>query len=80
MEVLAGFVTRLDTPPSSARHHPVSRIARDNPRQPLFFDAMQLSGVSLGPACADVSFCRHGAQVAVSVLKRTGDLRIITAI
>ena len=27
MEVLAGFVTRLDTPPSSARHHPLSRIA-----------------------------------------------------
>ncbi|MBK3800705.1 hypothetical protein GAY33_15920 [Azospirillum brasilense] len=52
----------------------------DNPRLPLFFDAMQLSGVSLGTACADVSFCRHGAQVAVSVLKRTGNLRIITAI
>ncbi|WP_200476252.1 hypothetical protein [Azospirillum argentinense] len=46
----------------------------------MFFDAMQLSGVSLGTACADVSFCRHGAQVAVSVLKRTGNLRIITAI
>jgi hypothetical protein len=26
-EVLAGFVTRLDTPPSSNRHHPVSAIA-----------------------------------------------------
>ncbi|MGX9432818.1 hypothetical protein, partial [Bradyrhizobium sp. LeoA1S1] len=27
-EVLAGFDTRLDTPPISVRHHPVSRIAR----------------------------------------------------
>ncbi|WP_207231131.1 hypothetical protein, partial [Bradyrhizobium sp. Leo121] len=26
-EVLAGFDTRLDTPPISVRHHPVSRIA-----------------------------------------------------
>jgi acyl-CoA hydrolase len=26
-EVLAGFVTRLDTPPVSGRHHPVSAIA-----------------------------------------------------
>ncbi|WP_210315558.1 hypothetical protein, partial [Nitratireductor aestuarii] len=26
-EVLAGFVTRLDTPPLSNRHHPVSAIA-----------------------------------------------------
>ncbi|MFC5357718.1 hypothetical protein ACFPMG_22175 [Azospirillum himalayense] len=46
----------------------------------MFLDAVELSGVSLGPACADVSFCRHGAQVAVSVLKRTRNLRIITAI
>ena len=29
-EVLAGFVTRLDTPPFSARHHPVSAIAHTN--------------------------------------------------
>jgi len=28
VEVRAGFVTCLDTPPSSNRHHPVSRIAR----------------------------------------------------
>ncbi|MGY0715096.1 amylo-alpha-1,6-glucosidase [Azospirillum argentinense] len=55
-------------------------IRFDNPRLPLFLDAVQLSGVSLGPACADVSFCRHGAQVAVSVIKRTGNLRIITVI
>jgi hypothetical protein len=27
-EVLAGFDTRLDTPPISHRHHPVSRLAR----------------------------------------------------
>ncbi|MGY3611282.1 hypothetical protein ACWGRJ_46375, partial [Bradyrhizobium sp. Lot11] len=26
-EVLAGFDTRLDPPPISVRHHPVSRIA-----------------------------------------------------
>ena len=47
-------------------------IRFDNPRQPLFLKAVQLSGVSLSPACADVSFCRHSAKVAVSVLKRTG--------
>jgi hypothetical protein len=27
LEVLAGFITRLDTPPSSNLHHPFSTIA-----------------------------------------------------
>ena len=31
MEVLAGFITRLDTPPSSNRHHPASAIALLHP-------------------------------------------------
>ena len=32
-EVQAGFVTRLDTPPFSHRHHPVSAIALRHPRR-----------------------------------------------
>ncbi len=55
-------------------------IRFDNPRLPQFLDHVQLNGVSLGPACADVSFCRHGQQIAVSVLRRTGNVRVITAI
>lgn len=38
-EVLAGFVTRLDTSPSSNRHHPASAIAPDR-----FGDAVAESG------------------------------------
>jgi hypothetical protein len=43
-EVLAGFHTRLDTPPILLRHHRFSRIVPDEHRLPL-----ALGGLFLGP-------------------------------
>jgi len=56
VEVLAGFVTRLDTPPSSDRHHPVSRIA------PRLHGATIAAGVLLGPQVNQAPFRQRPAQ------------------
>lgn len=49
------------------------------PRLPQFLDEVEVAGLALGPACADVSFRRTGDRVAVSVLRRVGDVQVITA-
>lgn len=53
-------------------------IRLECPRLPHFLDEVRLQRLSLGPACADVSIRRHGDLVAVSVLRRTGAVRVMT--
>ena len=48
----------------------------DRPRLPAFIDTMTLHNLSIGEARATVHFKRLDTEVAVTVLKRVGGLRV----
>ena len=52
-------------------------IAFDQPVLPSFLDEVTLRGLSLGDSRADVVLQRTGKTVALSVLSRSGDLRVV---
>ena len=49
----------------------------EQPLLPPFLDELELRNLRLGEAVADVQFRRHGNNVAVNVLRRDGDLRVV---
>jgi hypothetical protein len=57
-EVLAGFDTRLDTPPISLRHHPFSRIA----------PPPSSAGLPTGKSCEDSWVVAKMGQVSVCAI------------
>jgi glycogen debranching enzyme len=50
----------------------------NRPVLPSFLDEVVLRGLSVGEARLDVLLSRVGTEVAVNVLKRTGDVRVMT--
>lgn len=57
--------------------HARGEIRFDQPILPDFIDRLTLHNVQLGTASADLLLNRHGTDVAITVLERRGDVRII---
>jgi glycogen debranching enzyme len=58
---------------------PASRtVTFDQPVLPAFLDEVILHSVPLGNASIDVAVQRAGSEVAVHVVKRRGDVRVLT--
>jgi len=58
---------------------PASRtVTFEQPVLPAFLDEVILRGLSLGNARVDVAVQRAGSEVAVHVVKRKGDVRVLT--
>jgi glycogen debranching enzyme len=57
--------------------HAKNEIRFENPMLPDFLDEVCLKRLRLGENTADIRLQRHGGDVAVNVLHRTGDMRII---
>jgi glycogen debranching enzyme len=58
-------------------NHQQSEVLFDRPLLPAFIDRLHLRGLQLGEAGADLVLSRHGEDVALTVLDRRGDLRIV---
>jgi len=54
------------------------RISFDRPTLPAFLDDVVLRGLSVGSERVDVSLMRSGADVLVQVIKRSGDIEVVT--
>lgn len=53
-------------------------VGFDRPRLPGFLDEVTLRGLRLGEASVDLLARRHGNDVVVSILSRTGELTVVT--
>ena len=47
------------------------------PMLPDFIDRLTISNLQIGASNADLLLTRHGADAAITVLSRQGDLRVI---
>jgi glycogen debranching enzyme len=54
------------------------RLELHHPRLPEFLDQVRLRGLVVGEASVDLQFQRHGESVAITVLRRTGRVDIVT--
>jgi glycogen debranching enzyme len=57
--------------------HARGEIRFHYPELPAFIETMQIRGLRLGDATADIALERRGNDVGVSVLDRTGDIKVI---
>jgi glycogen debranching enzyme len=55
-----------------------SRISFHQPTMPDFLETIELRQVSVGDASADVALRRDGEEAALHVLRRRGDIRLLT--
>jgi glycogen debranching enzyme len=53
-------------------------VTFNRPVLPAFLDEVVLRGLSLGAARVDVALQRAGDEVAVHVVRREGDIRVLT--
>src|SRR5207248_1557980 len=57
--------------------HPAGEIRFDRPRLPDFLEHLHVRGLQLGDAEADVLFHRRGGEVAATVTRRRGAVRVV---
>jgi hypothetical protein len=49
-----------------------------NPTLPGFLDEVRITGLDVGRGSVDVAFERHGAAVDVRVLRRRGEIEVVS--
>ena len=57
--------------------HERGEMRFDQPILPDFIDSLTLRDLKLGAASVDLQLNRHGTDVAITVLERRGDVRIV---
>ena len=56
---------------------PDATVSFTDPRLPVSIDQLTISNLAVGRGSADLLLVRHGEDVGVNVVRRTGDVRII---
>ena len=55
-----------------------NEIRFNRPLLPAFIDDIQIRNLRLGDNTIDLLLQRHGRDVVVDILNRTGDIRVVT--